>query len=293
MGRIPEQARGRDSMLPNFLIAGAAKAGSTTLYYYLAQHPDILMSSGKEPRFFTEHWDKGLAYYEQWFTAYAGEKAVGEASPDYLASQSAARIQQILPDVRFIFALRDPIARTRSHYWHSIGNGRESRSFDEMLAGGRDEWIIRSSLYYTNIKHFLNFFPLERMHFVITEDMAKDLSSCLRGVFEFLKIDLNVPIEDEGPKNTAKIRRSEAIRKALVGINRSGALRKFIPLRMRPYALQTYKFLRDKNYRPFTPPELRAEQVKFLSDIFTPEIEGLEQLLGCDLSIWKRYHCLS
>lgn len=106
-------------MLPNFLIVGAARAGTTSLYYYLKQHPDVFMSPKKEIDFFDvdKNFEKGLDWYERYFEGYTGQKAIGEASPLYMYLEKVPkRIAKVIPDVKLIFILRNPVDRAYSHY---------------------------------------------------------------------------------------------------------------------------------------------------------------------------------
>ena len=148
-------------MLPTFIIPGAAKSGSTSLYHNLCQHPDILMSSNKEPNFFLLHWGKDITFYQQFFSHYSGEKAIGEATVGYMPdTRVPARIYSVLPNVKLIFTLRNPVSRAVSHYVWRVNKGQEHRSFDEVLQCGFSEYPILYSLYYTHISRFLEYFPI-------------------------------------------------------------------------------------------------------------------------------------
>ena len=149
-------------ILPNFLIIGSAKAGTTSLHYYLNQHPEIYMTAVKEPRFFALEGknlnfsgpDKDIinstsvTTYEEYialFEEVSSEKAIGETSPLYLYSEKAIqRIHHYLPDVKLIVILRNPIDRAFSCYTHLLREGYESLSFADSLKAeeGRihDNW---------------------------------------------------------------------------------------------------------------------------------------------------------
>ncbi|MDY7015905.1 MAG: sulfotransferase, partial [Cyanobacteriota bacterium] len=151
-------------VLPNFLIIGAAKGGTTSLYTWLAQHPQIYMTPVKEPNFFAlqgenfnypsgtvsqRYLDECVtnfeAYLEQ-FKAVNCEIAIGEASPFYLYHpQAASRIQQTIPDVKLIAILRDPVERAYSNFLHHIREGFETvEDFSQALQAEesrmRDRW---------------------------------------------------------------------------------------------------------------------------------------------------------
>lgn len=109
-------------MLPNFLIVGAQKCGTTSLHEYLYQHPQIYLPEGKETKFFAEdaRYSKGITYYEDvCFSTYSGESAVGEVDPDYMYfEQALERIAEHLDlrTTKLIFVLRNPVDRAFSHY---------------------------------------------------------------------------------------------------------------------------------------------------------------------------------
>ena len=130
--------------LPTFLILGAQKSGTTSLYAALAAHPDVLPSSRKEVHYFDNHYHRGLLWYRSHFPLRFYQTWLGwmrgrtihslEASPYYLFEpRVAARVAQCLPDMRGIVLLRNPIERAYSHYQHEVRAGREPLSFEEAL----------------------------------------------------------------------------------------------------------------------------------------------------------------
>lgn len=125
--------------LPDFIIGGAPRAGTTWLYHLLARHPGVHMAAPvrPEPKFFLvdELYARGLEHYSQaWFAAAAPAKLCGEKSSNYLESAAAARrIARDLPGARLVFALRDPVARAWSNYLWSRMNGMESETFERAL----------------------------------------------------------------------------------------------------------------------------------------------------------------
>ena len=130
-------------MLPNFLIIGAAKCGTTSLYYQLKQHPQVFMPDTKEPTFFSERergqWKRGLEWYESLFAARNNEIALGEASTSYSkasAYEDAPRlIAATIPEVRLIYLIRDPIAQILSNYRHLLAFEGCRHSLEDVLKG--------------------------------------------------------------------------------------------------------------------------------------------------------------
>lgn len=129
--------------LPHFVIVGAQKAGTTSLYSYLLQHPQVLPAERKEVHFFDLNWERGERWYrshlptkgEMERASSPGRPAVtGEASPYYLFHPHApARLARLLPEAKIIVMLRDPVARAYSHYRHNVRKGEERLPFEEAL----------------------------------------------------------------------------------------------------------------------------------------------------------------
>ncbi len=271
-------------MLPTFLIPGAPKAGSSTLYDCLAAHPQILMSDRKEPDFFGGRWGRGISYYEEFFHAYNGEAAVGEATVGYLSDPEApGRIHQVLPGVKFVIVLREPVSRAVSHYWWRVNTDVETRTLDEVLDSD-DNYPVDCGMYHTQISRFLELFPLSSMHFVFTEDMARDLDAVVRSAGEFLGVD-PVPVATAA-SNQARAARSRTATTLLSRASTS-RLKHLAPTPVRTWASRTVGMLARANTKPFRPPPLRPDQRCRLQDTFLPDIENLENLLGRDLSAWK------
>lgn len=203
---------------PNFFIVGSAKAGSTSLVHYLAQHPEVFMPSGdfsrKEPAHFCDPIPPWQAQYKD-FNNYlrlfeeAGHcKAIGEASVTYLISAGAEeRIHAKYPHAKIIIILRNPADRAYSWYTFMCQFGVEGEpSFERALAEEaqraadvqfqRENWVWHSMVQYfkfglcaDDIARFLRRFPKKQMHFLLFEDLKKRPLETTRAVFEFLEVD--------------------------------------------------------------------------------------------------------
>lgn len=194
---------------PDFIIAGAPKAGTTTLHNLLHQHKDIEIQI-KELHFFDA--DDPLSHYEffqtkngslqwkdpdspnarQWYAAQFADMGQGslkgEDSTNYLHSFIAARrIKRTLPSVKLIFALRDPIERTISHYWHLVRTGRTSLSLEHALIAYPR--ILRASAYEESIRNYLALFPRDQVAFFILEKFRDDPVSVTRDITDFLGVE--------------------------------------------------------------------------------------------------------
>ena len=191
--------------LPNFFIIGAAKAGTTSLHHYLDQHPQIQVAAIKETNFFSGPAN-GLPYpfgrvdrldeYEALFDpAY---EARGEASPSYTNSPRRRgvpeRIAALVPEGKFIYLVRDPIARTISHYQMLVAAGKESRSLRAVLDDLRRSdphafFLTCQSFYARQLEPYLHHFPQERVLVIDQADLRADREATLRVVFSFLAVD--------------------------------------------------------------------------------------------------------
>lgn len=154
---------GARRMLPDFLVIGGQRCGSTSLYNLLIQHPRIAPAFRKEIQYWSLRCDRSLAWYRSHFPlARAGEAGIrsGEATPYYLFHPAVpARIRAVLPDVKLIAVLREPVARAYSHYQHEVRSGREAESFEEAIRleperlRGERERLLRDPGYYSFEHH--------------------------------------------------------------------------------------------------------------------------------------------
>jgi hypothetical protein len=194
--------------LPDFLILGAQKAGTTALYDYLHRQPAISGPAWKEVSFFDRHWARGERWYRGNFPRRAAAR-VGEASPGYLFHPDAPRrVRELLPDARLVAVLRDPVARAYSHYRHEVALGREPLSFEDALAAedGRMDgelermaadpayfsyawwnWTYRArGLYAEQLERWYAVFPREQLLVVLNEELAADTAGTVARVLDFL-----------------------------------------------------------------------------------------------------------
>lgn len=180
-------------MLPDFIIIGTMKGGTTSLHHYLRLHPDIFMSWQKELNFFIEsrNWHKGLAWYEAQFDG--SGRVRGEASPNYSAEPDfpgvSDRMHSVVPNAKLIYTLRDPIERMLSHYVHNVSDGRETRPADAaFLEEGSNAYVSRSR-YYEQLRYFLRFYDREQILLLTREDLWHRRRDTLRRIFRFVGVD--------------------------------------------------------------------------------------------------------
>jgi hypothetical protein len=175
-------------VLPNLIVIGAGKCGTTSLHRYLDAHPEIEMSRMKEPSFFVaeRNWGRGRSWYEaQWRDARAAVH--GEASPQYtkhpVHEGVPERMHALVPDAKLIYLVRDPVERIVSYYVDRRARGREDRSLAEALERSPDDGYVAASRYAMQLERYLRLFPQERV-------LVLELSRARLGeVFRFLGVD--------------------------------------------------------------------------------------------------------
>jgi hypothetical protein len=178
-------------MLPTFLLIGAMKSGTTTLYWYLAEHPDVFMPALKEPNFFNDHWNRGVGWYQRLFTPAGSAIARGEASVRYTSfpddPECPRRISSVVPDAKLLFLVRDPVDRIRSHYLHELAALRERRPLEQALR--ENPIYLDRSRYAMQLERYLEHFPHERLLVVRAEDLFRAPLEVLPRVYAFLGVD--------------------------------------------------------------------------------------------------------
>ena len=182
--------------LPDFVVVGAPKAGTSSLARYLSLHPDIHMSRPKEPNFFNDaahygRWNRGTLWYRTQFRS--GKAVCGEASPGYAAWPArpsvAERMGATIPAAKLIYLVREPLGRLRSHYLMQARQGRFEGSFDAFTSSPGAADAHCASRYGTQLQHFLEFYPLERILIVESADLATRRDQTMAAIFRFLGVD--------------------------------------------------------------------------------------------------------
>ena len=206
-----------DVRLPTFVVVGAPKCGTTSLYHYLAQHPEVFLPRQKELHYFSreelaqnsrgpgdEHALRSACAtreeYEGWYAGAGGARAVGEVSPSYLyyGEGAAGRMREVLGRARIVIAVRDPIDKAFSQYMHLVRDNREPLPFREGLAAEerrtRDGWAALwryagSSLYAAGVRRYREVFGEENVRVIVNEDLRGDPQRVLAELFEFVGVD--------------------------------------------------------------------------------------------------------
>ncbi len=286
--------------LPNFIVGGALKAGTTSLNYYLGQHPEVYMSPMKEPRYFAYEPaaasggngdGRGQALHfpvttmEQYAALFEGatnEKAVGEVSPHYIISPVAPRrIRETLPDVRLIFSLRHPVKRAYSVYWQAVRLGNENRPVEQALTEA--EHRVRNGRYYALLGNWYDVFDPSRIKVILFDDLARDALGTFQDICRFLEVDdtfaPDLTIRNKG--GALKNQRLGRFYESLKNSPLKQAVDPLVPERLR----DKVNDMRNQNFEE--PPPIPAAVAERLQAYYRDDIDQLERFLNRDLSMWK------
>ena len=283
------------SFPPEVFLIGAQKAGTTTLAYLLSQHPHICVAKSKEPHYFTGNSGKKIAWYQEQFPNYKNALCI-DASTSYsfapLSSNNSymnkkcfhnipRQIYALNPNAKFIYLLREPIARTYSGYWHSFNTGREHLSFWEAISN--DYFYLDVSNYYGQITLWLKYFSFRSFHFILFEDLKKNPEQVVNNCFKFLKLDSeNISINLQEHKNKTQNvnfigRKFNRIFKGLdysrLGFMAPSLVRSFV----QEHTSKSAKKLM----------QMSEQERDFLNNYFADKNNSLMQFTGLDFSQWR------
>lgn len=298
--------------LPNFFIIGAAKSGTTALYRYIKQHPDIFMPARKEPHHFsfTEETKqtKGpgdyvrfaitdFSEYKKLFDGVSNERAIGEASPTYIyIPGTAERIASVIPNAKIIAILRHPADRAFSAYMHLVRDGYEKvLDFDEALKLESDRiannwgpiWhYTRVGFYYEQLVRYYRVFDRDRLHVIIYDEFRKKPLEVIQGIFRFLDVNDNFVPDTSDEPNVSGVPRYQTLQKIINFF--------FLNKHFRSVAQKTFpdetrwrfvSYVRNLNLvRTKIPEETRQR----LISLFKEDILKLQDLINYDLSFWLK-----
>jgi len=273
-------------VLPNLIVIGAAKCGTTSLHEYLDDHPEISMSHEKELHFFVDrkNWDRGLQWYEAQFDASAPVR--GESSPGYSAYPLyrgvAERMARTIPHARLVYLVRDPVERVVSHYTHRTVNWPEMGTLEEALGDPHiREWLVTPSRYWLQLEQYLEHFPAEQILVVDSDELRASLPT----IFELVGVDPSFEsagferAHNAGTGRTRRNRAGQAVSAALertLGPTRSQALRERAPQALKsPFRYEV------------EPAALREELRTELEDELRDDAERLRAHAGLAFAGWS------
>ena len=278
--------------LPNFIVFGTRKAGTTSIYHYLAQHPEVYMSSLKGTRYFMYDPDnpeegenlpvRSLEQYSSFFaeSAREGIAAVGEVSPSYMHSETAARrIQETLPNVKLVASLRNPVDKVYSQFQMDMRRLPKSERI-QLTCENAERWY-GAGLYFKHLKAYYQRFPRDQIKIYLFEDWIKNPSGMIADLYRFLEIDDTFKPDLDTLYNSGGTPKNEVVGQLLKHRPIYIKLKPLVPKFVRAQANR----LRNSNMKKAPPldPEVRA----YISGMFAEDVESLRQLLDNDLDAWR------
>ena len=297
-------------MLPNFIIIGAAKSGTSSIFKYLEQHPDICMSKTKETNHFA-YMDGIPEYvyygdspgslmtsitnfdvYKAQFNHHPKAKAFGEASPLYLYhTQAPGNINRAIPDVKIIVVLRNPVDRAFSHFLHLRRDGREPVSdfyqaleleTERMKKGWFWDYFYKDmGLYTGQLKRYYELFDNKNIRVYLFEEFFRDNQRFMADLFRYLGLDLDSKVQTGTKHNISGLPKNRFLHSMLNQSNViKSLLKKVIPTSPRQRLKQ--KLNRINLKKPKMEPETRRMLIKY----FKKDILNLQALIQKDLSHW-------
>lgn len=276
--------------LPNLVVIGAPKCGTTSLHYYLNLHPQIRMSRQKELNFFIEelNWKKGTDWYRKQFR---GEADVyGESSPLYSNclqyKNVPGKMCGLIPEARLVYLLRDPIQRILSHYIHAYARGLEERSLQDALRPFDDSNpYMAFSRYSLQLEAFMVYYPLSRILVLTAEELKKNRGQALKTVFGFLGVDDNFISPDfRRLKNTIRdVNYQSRFAQALLKTADSGLFH-LVPaaVRARMAGLAFSPF-----WKRIPDPELDGEVTNKIKMYLRADLRRLRKITQCRFEEWE------
>jgi len=270
-------------MLPNALIVGAIKSGTTTLAELLRQHPEVFVSRPKELHFFSheENFAKGLTWYESHFEGAEQCKAILEATPNYSATrtypQALERIAEDLPDVRLVYIVRHPVERVLSHWSFFYAKGRDVPPIDKAVRA--DPLYLDVSRYAEHTRKMRERFGDDRVHVMFLDDFKADPHVEMARLCEYLGVDSTFRFVDvDIPRNSMAA--AGMFRWGLKHIPGFVAAKNKVPLRARAR-------LKRSVLKKIQKPAMPEETQRWLADQLRDDAEAFLEAHGKPVDYWK------
>ena len=301
--------------LPNFMIIGAGKSGTTALYEYLAEHPDVYMSPVKETNFFALegekmvdpkddpeqmfHYPWSVTNWEDYVKLFDGvetEKAIGEVSPMYLYSEEAAfRIKERFPDMKLIVILRNPVDRLYSRFMHLARENRKpTNRFEDALDRETIWWrrndLVKEGFYHNHLQKYYGLFDKDQIKVILYDDFKSDPLKEVQNIYEFIGVngwhepDFNTEYNVSGliknPVIDRLIGQKSVIKELAAMVNPK--LKEAITSNQQ--LKKWINQIRKKNLvKVPIPSNIRNAMIE---SVYGPDIQQLQRLINRDLSNW-------
>ena len=293
---------------PTFLIIGVQKSGTTSIYNYLKQHPQVYMSPVKETHFFNKDWASASAevkrrkkngivswdLYTQLFDGATDKHlALGEVSPNYMLHHqtSAELIQQRLPNAKLIAVLRNPIERACSDYLMNMRDaiGKQTPLAEQVRSRGDASYVLLKGKYYQPLKHFFEVCDRSRIDVFLYDDLRKDSQTFMQGIYRSIGVDPDFVADTSKKAQTAKVPKNQTFNRLLKTKNPVRTVATGI-MQVVPTGLRHQ--LRDRlialNSQGKQSAKFTEEDMILLRQYYREDILKLQDLLQRDLSAWLK-----
>ena len=284
--------------LPNLIMIGVAKAGTTSFFHYLDQHPQIYMAPIKATNFFgyedardwkwTEEGDPPMLHnfpvrtfkdYEASFAGATDELAIGEVSPQYFRCPTAAqRIHECVPNVKLVVSLRNPAERAFSGFMMRTRRGEVVKDLYEELTPQSSH--VKESFYYHRLKRYSDLFPKDQIRIYIFEEFKKDPTGTVIDLYDFLGVDTSFVPDTSVQHNPGAIPKIRLLNRLFNNPTLIQMTKSVVPEGLHVKLKQIQQL--NQKTTPKFPPDLRSKLLNF----YRNDILKLEALLDRDLSIW-------
>lgn len=306
----------KNNLIPDFLVIGAGKSGTTSLDKYLNQHPQIFVPKVKEPNFFgyentkiedlngneddIRHFKRSVTTLDAYldiFREATPEQIKGETSNTYMYHAGAPeRIKFYNPDMKLIAVLRQPASRLYSRFLHLARENRlPSPQFSDCMDKGSIYWkrndLIKEGFYYKNLARYFELFPKENIRIYLYDEFQNNSEKTMSEIYEFLGVDKNFKPNQSVRYNQSGFIKNKALNKI---IGQGGLISKYMrTLLPKSFAdkikgnLALKKRINDLRGKNLSRPEFDPKIKNFLTyEVYQDDIKNLQQLLGKDLSHW-------
>jgi hypothetical protein len=285
----------------DFLVVGAAKAGTTTLHDLLCQHSKVCLPKMKETHFFDiqANYNRGIEYYFSFFrNCIIGHSVIGEITPSYMFVDGVARriYETMGGEVKLIFILRHPVKRAYSHFNFNVARGIENLQFERAIELENDRIQISPKynrrysymsrgFYHKQVLEYLKYFDKAQMHFIIFEEFIENKADSLKDLLRFLNLDDEI-VDLNIRSNYTANPKSYIISNLINGNN---VFKRIVKIFLNPRARRLFRnSLRDLNLgSQLNKNELNSETVKILTDkYFSQDIISMEEIIGRKITKW-------
>jgi hypothetical protein len=275
---MSDKASGR---LPDWIIIGAMKAATSSMHQWLSLHPQVAVSTPKELNFFIEpnFTNRGLDWYRQQFSDPPDAVVAGESSVNYTKRHHfpgvPERMAAVVPGVKLIYILRDPLERIESGYVHNAASGVERASFDDAIRHPDTSPIVQTSRYWHQLQDYLEYFPREQIRVMSYDTVERDPVGSVSSVLEFLGLDTDFTHPAVGSRlhSSSNKRRPHdlALRIPQKRADRNRALRA----------------LRRLGSTPIERPEWNPATRQLIEDYLRPDVEAIREFSGLAFDDWS------